>query len=94
MNFFYLCIINAHLLFTETFLRSITQNGAAKMNQSAGEELYTIFFLASENVINAKGSDFQMQPKNRSEVSLLLLHGNGDNCPWKEAGKRKSGASH
>lgn len=32
-------IINASSLFTGTFLRSITQSGAAKMNQSAGEQL-------------------------------------------------------
>lgn len=32
-----------------------------------------------------------LQSKNRSQVSLLLLPGNGDNCPWTEAGIRKSG---
>lgn len=36
-------IINASSLFTGTFLRSITQNGAAKMNQSAGEQLQIVF---------------------------------------------------
>lgn len=32
-------VINARSLFTGTFLRSITLNGAAKMSQSAGEDL-------------------------------------------------------
>lgn len=39
-------IINSSLLLTGTFLRSITQNGAAKMSQSAGEWLWVVYMLS------------------------------------------------